>query len=246
MEYQDRVIISTPEGVDLSLTLAGAGSRFVSALIDLTIQTVIIIALTLAVRLAGAYGPALFAVLSFGVVFAYDVFFEVLASGRTPGKRRNGLRVVRAGGEPVGFVTSAIRNLIRVVDFLPFAYLLGAVCILVTKKNQRLGDLAAGTLIVRERKADRPDERALWTPSGVEGATAWDTSGISNDELAAVTRILERRFEIDTRARNELAHTLAERLRPKIPGVPEDVRGERFLESLVAAKSRGEASLRVR
>ena len=108
--------------------------------------------LTLVVLLV-VVGAALLALVSFAVVTTYDILFEVFASGRTPGKRMNGLRVVRSGGEPVRFVTSAIRNALRAIDFLPFAYVIGAVTILATRNNQRLGDIAAGTLVVRERRA---------------------------------------------------------------------------------------------
>src|SRR5947209_19253285 len=92
----------------------------------------------------------LWAVISFALITFYDIFFEGFQSGRTPGKRLNGLRVVRVEGHPVNFLTSAVRNVIRPVDFLPTAYLLGAVVILATRKNQRIGDVIAGTLVVRE------------------------------------------------------------------------------------------------
>jgi uncharacterized RDD family membrane protein YckC len=237
--YEDTVTIATPEGVELELTLAGAGSRFVSALADLTIQLVILVAAGLALDQLGDAGAALLALVSFAVVMTYDICFEVLASGRTPGKRMNRLRVVRSGGEPVGFVTSAIRNALRLIDFLPFAYVLGAVTILATRKNQRLGDIAAGTLVVREgRAATIAGSVAEAAPAPV--AVSWDTSAVTADETAAVRRFLERRWEIDLSARRELARTFASRLRPKVAGAPADVGDEEFLTLLVAAKtSRG-------
>lgn len=111
MRFDETITIATPEGVDLELTLAGAGSRFVSALVDLAIQTALLIATFVAVGLltTGAstdregLAAASFALISFLVVFAYDVLFEVLAAGRTPGKRLNGLRVVRSAGSPSAF-----------------------------------------------------------------------------------------------------------------------------------------------
>jgi uncharacterized RDD family membrane protein YckC len=236
---EDTITIATPEGVALELTLAGAGSRFVSALVDLTIQVGILIAASIAFSQLGDAGAALLALVSFGVVTTYDICFEVLASGRTPGKRMNGLRVVRSGGEPVGFVTSAIRNALRLVDFLPFAYIVGAVTILATRNNQRLGDLAAGTLVVRERRAATiAGSVAAAAPAPV--AVSWDTSAVTADETAAVRRFLERRWEIDLSARRELARTFASRLRPKVAGAPAGVGDEAFLTLLVAAKtSRG-------
>jgi uncharacterized RDD family membrane protein YckC len=247
VEYEDRVSIATPEGVDVSLTLAGAASRFVSALVDLAIQTVILVAVALVLGIIGGAGlggggvaVALWFVISLLVVSGYDVLFEVLNGGRTPGKRMNGLRVVRVEGHPVGFLTSAIRNLLRPIDFLPSAYLLGAVLILATRKNQRIGDVAAGTLVVRERVGHVPElPRATPTlaPDEERPYASWDTSGISSEELAAVRQFLARRESIDWDARTRLAQTLADRLRPKVAGAPAGLGGERFLEALVAAKS---------
>jgi uncharacterized RDD family membrane protein YckC len=245
VEYDDRLTISTPEGVDLSLTLAGVGSRFVAAITDGVIQYGTIIAA--AIVLFGADGlgagenvaSAVFAVLLFVVLFVYDVAFEVLASGRTPGKRWNGLRVVRVGGQPIGFVSSVIRNLLRLIDILPAFYLVGMTAVLLTRKNQRLGDVVAGTVVVRERRAAPQAPGALGRPTGPAPAAAagWDTSGITSQELGALRGFLERRNEIDPGARNSLAVTLEARLRPKVAGVPDDVRGERFLELLAAVKS---------
>ena len=241
MRYEDTVTIATPEGVDLELTLAGAGSRFVSALVDLGVQTVLAIATVAVVRGMRGFGQAAVALVTTLVVLGYDIFFEVLASGRTPGKRLNGMRVVRSGGEPVGFLTSAIRNVLRLVDFLPFAYVIGATTILATPKNQRLGDLAAGTLVVRDRapKAAPRGESATAPP---ETAT-WDTSAITAEEVAAVRRFLERRPEIEAGARAELARTFATRLWPKVAGAREGLDAEDFLTLLVAAKTaRGAAT----
>jgi len=225
--YDDRVTIATPEGVDLTLMLAGAGSRFASALVDILVQGAIIVAVTIVVAVAGlgGYGAAVVAIVSFVVVFGYDVSFEVLASGRTPGKRVNGLRVVRTGGEPVDLLTSVIRNLV------------GIVSILVTSRNQRLGDLAAGTLVVRERKEGRLGVRPPFVPAAPDSSAALDVSAITAEELIAVRSYLGRRHELSDGVRRQLAHMLAERLRPKVGGVTEDLRGERFLEALAAAKS---------
>ena len=207
MRYDETVTIATPEGVDLELTLAGAGSRFVSALVDLGIQTRAGASRRSRRSAAiGGFGEAAVALVTFVVVLGYDILFEVLASGRTPGKRLNGLRVVRSGGEPVGFLTSAIRNVLRLVDFLPFAYVIGAASILATRKNQRLGDVAAGTLVVRDRAREGGAAAARRRRAPAETA-AWDTSAITAEEVAAVRRFLERRHEIERRrARRARAH----------------------------------------
>jgi uncharacterized RDD family membrane protein YckC len=248
VEYEDRVRIATPEGVDLELTLAGVGSRFSAALIDFLIQIGLLIALAVAFFLGvgfGGWGDALFTVLAFLLFAGYDVLFEVFASGRTPGKRLNGIRVVRLDGSPVRFLTSATRNILRLID-IQFLYLVGIVCILVTSRNQRLGDLAAGTLIVRERLgAARPDAIAAAVtpaPSPAGDWQAWDVGGVTAEELVAVRSFLERRSELTVEARSQLAGELAEGLRRKVPGMVENGPPETFLESLVAAKEhRGRA-----
>ncbi len=158
--------MATPEGVTLEVTLAGLGSRFTASVLDGLLRAALLLALGLALFLVGATGGlptdgagavragALIAVVLvalFFVAFGYDVAFETLASGRTPGKRWTGLRVVRTSGAPVGFLTSVVRNLMRLVDMLSTFYVVGIVAVLVSKNNQRLGDMAAGTVVVRER-----------------------------------------------------------------------------------------------
>ena len=249
MSYEDRISIATPEGVDVQLTLAGVGSRFIAAVIDQLIQWAIIIAGTVGLALVGGEGAvddsdsaavaiAFFVALVFVVQFTYDVLFETLASGRTPGKRWTGLRVVRTTGAPVGFVTSAVRNLLRLVDALPGMYAVGIVAVLVSSRNQRLGDMAAGTLVVRERRGGRsraamiPPPTRSWAPP-----PAWDVSAITPDELATVRRFLDRRATLAPDARARLANELALRLRPKVVGPPEHQEAEAFLEDLSAAKA---------
>jgi uncharacterized RDD family membrane protein YckC len=239
MDFEDTLTITTPEGVDLELALAGVGSRFSAALVDILIQGTLWIGVTIAFHALGllnGWGLFTYTIIVFVIIFAYNILFEVLASGRTPGKRLNGLRVVRVGGFPVGFLASSIRNTLRLVDFLPSAYLVGCASILVAERNQRLGDLAAGTLVVRERKARSALPPPRPAPEG-PAHPSWDVGTITTSELQTVRQFLERRDSIDTGARGRLAHTLAERLRPKVGGAPSDLQGETFLEAIVAAKS---------
>jgi uncharacterized RDD family membrane protein YckC len=246
MEYEDRLTIPTPEGVDLELTLAGVGSRFASALLDYVIQLVIIVALGLVLGLgiglspgANGFAAAVWIVLSFLLFVGYDITFEVLAAGRTPGKRANGLRVVREDGGPVSFPISAARNVLRIVDILPGMYLVGILAILISGRNQRLGDLAAGTLVVRERRALPPEPVRVYRagePRAAAAAPAWDTSAIDDVELAAVRSFLARRYGLTDDARAHLARELAARLQPKVGGGVDADSPELFLERLVAAK----------
>jgi uncharacterized RDD family membrane protein YckC len=241
VQYEDRMTIETPEGVSVTVPLAGVGSRFIAAAIDFVIQATLVVlaaVVFLTFGVGGGAGPGLFAIVVFLVFFVYDVAFEVLSAGRTPGKRWTGLRVVRAGGQPVNLVTSAIRNLVRPVDFLPSAYLVGIASILATKRNQRLGDLAAGTVVARApRKGVRPEQRvvAAELPSSL---VAWDVSAVTASDIATVRSFLERRASLEWGARTELARTMASRLRPRVGGVSAaaPLSDEDFLEQLARVK----------
>jgi uncharacterized RDD family membrane protein YckC len=244
VSYEDRISIATPEGVDLELTLAGVGSRCVARLLDQLLQTAVIIALLLLAGLAGDGSAgvvvALLVTMVFLVQFGYDVLFETLASGRSPGKRWTGLRVVRVDGAPVGFVTSAVRNLLRLVDFLPGMYGVAIVAVLMSSRNQRLGDMAAATLVVREKRVAAPaSESGALRSSQRWGAdpTGWDVSAVSAEELATVRRFLERRTGLTPEARGRLAGELTVRLLPKVVGPADGMQPEAFLEDLVAAKA---------
>jgi hypothetical protein len=147
--------------------------------------------------------------------------------------------VVRIGGRPVGFVSSAIRNMVRIVDFLPSLYLVGIIATVSTKLNQRLGDLAAGTVVVREKPTTIAAAPAPSSPVETDGGLTgtWDLSAVTNDDLAMVRRFLERRTELTPQARGHLAHELAGRLYPKVIGAPV-LPPETFLEYLSAAKAK--------
>lgn len=239
MVFEDRLTIDTPEGVPLELTLAGVGSRCTAALIDYVFQTLILVALGILLAVLGldpfsgaTFASAIWILWIFLVFWGYDIAFEVLNSGRTPGKRMNGLRVVRESGAPINFTTSTVRNVLRIIDILPSFYLVGISAILTTSRNQRVGDLVAGTLVVRERKV-LPAETRI-SPS--IQVPAWDTSAIGADELDAVVAFLARRRDLPSGARMQLASELAGRLRPKVGGAAEADGDEMFLERLVAAK----------
>lgn len=243
MSYEDRISIATPEGVELDLTLAGVGSRSVARLLDQLLQTAVIIAVLVLGGMAADGNGSGFVVAAtvaslFLVQFGYDVLFETLASGRSPGKRWTGLRVVRIDGAPIGFLTSAVRNLVRLVDFLPGVYGVGILAVLVSRRNQRLGDMAAGTLVVREKRTVHPATSAWPAPtSWGTDHSGWDVSAVTADEVATVRRFLERRTGLALTARERLAVELATRLRPKVAGPPDSITAEAFLEAVVRAKA---------
>jgi uncharacterized RDD family membrane protein YckC len=237
VEFEDRLATATPEGIELELMLAGLGSRATAGLVDLVLKALLAGAVLLAAALAlGDLGLAV-VVPSIGLVlFLYDVLFEVLGDGRTPGKRLNALRVVRSSGRPVDLRASAVRNALRLVDGIAFSYLPTIVCVLATRRNQRPGDLAADTLVVRDVRAVQASPRALAPPPGA-GEIVLDVTGVGREELAAVRSFLARRDELDSSVRVRLASQLAAALRPRVGGATTGLPNERLLEHVAAAKA---------
>ena len=140
--------IATPEGVELQLPVAGLAPRALAWLIDFLIKFVIFFALQLVAQFMGELGEGFLYLNLFAVLWLYNVLFEIFMNGATPGKRVLGLRVVNADGTPVGWSGAVVRNLIRPVDALPSVYTIGLLSVLLTKNMQRLGDLAANTVVV--------------------------------------------------------------------------------------------------
>jgi uncharacterized RDD family membrane protein YckC len=211
-------------------------------MLDFLIQFVAILALWLAVIGAGGIGfsgiaIAIFSIVSFLLIFGYDVAFEVLNNGRTPGKSAAGIRVVNLDGDPIGFVTSSVRNLLRIADFLPIFYLVGSVSIVATTRDQRLGDLAAGTVVIRER-FDGQRQAGYIAPVTVpvEQIATWDVTAIDADDLRVVRHFLERRLAMPWPVRTYFGIELAKRMWPKLVGVPNEIHQEFLLEGIVVAK----------
>ena len=157
--------VVTPEGVSLHLPAAGPVPRALAWLIDLGIRGGLMMVCSMVFAVLGRGGVGLYAVALFVVVWFYPVVFEA-TWGRTPGKRALGLRVVAANGAPVGWLASFVRNLLRVVDMLPFAYTAGLVTSLADPWSRRLGDMVAGTLVVHasDRDAYDTDGHAVMAP----------------------------------------------------------------------------------
>jgi len=140
-------ILETPEGATLKLRPAGAPVRALAWSIDLLIRSLLLFALGMVASFFGEVGVGFYLIAIFFIDWFYNVVFEVLR-GATPGKRRLGLVVVNDNGTPVTWSASLLRNLLRVVDFLPFGYGLGLLWCLFHAQFKRLGDVAAGTLVV--------------------------------------------------------------------------------------------------
>ncbi|WP_031323722.1 RDD family protein [Stutzerimonas stutzeri] len=201
----NRLRVETPEGIDLLLRPAGLVPRALAFAVDLAIRGAILLALFTTFGLLGKFGIGLGALLLFLVQWWYMVLFEVLNQGRTPGKYWLGLRVVHDDGTPVGWASSLTRNLLRFVDLLPFGYFLGALSCLGHPMFKRLGDIAAGTLVVyRETPAARP---TLPPAEPVPPPT-----GLSLHEQRALIAFSERQSSLTPERRRELASILAEPL----------------------------------
>lgn len=140
--------VATPEGVELRLPVAGLASRVMAWLIDAIIKFIALIVGGIIGGFLGDFGTGIYLLAIFILLWFYNVLFEVFADGATPGKKALGLRVMSSNGTPVGWTNSLLRNLIRAVDALPGCYAFGCVAVLLSRDFQRLGDMAAGTLVV--------------------------------------------------------------------------------------------------
>jgi uncharacterized RDD family membrane protein YckC len=241
VELDDRVSVAGAEGLDHEMVLAGLGSRVAAAMVDLILQVLALTVLTFVGGLFGDAGVVLVSVGGFMVMLGYPVVAEAFAGGQTVGKRVFGMTVVRRDGTPVTFLTATVRNLVRVVDILPGTYLVGAVAIFVSPLNQRVGDMAAGTLVVNRPRAGAGNlvsvTGSAMAPVLSPGVVGWDVSSVTAEEVAAVRSFLLRRSELDPGHRANLAQTLAFQLLPKVAGVPLDGGPEVFLERVAAART---------
>jgi uncharacterized RDD family membrane protein YckC len=235
VDLDETFVIATPEGLEFEVLLAGLGSRFIAGLADLVIQGILAVILVLVSLAIGGFLIAVEAIGLFVILLLYPILFEVLGHGRTPGKRLSHLRVLRDDGSPVDLQASAIRNLVRLIDGLPLFYLPTVVSIAVTERNQRPGDLAAGTVVVREPRAVKPPGRSTRPPVPVPQGL--ETSAVTPQELAAVRRFLARRDSMDPGPRRELARRLAAGLRDKVGSAPANLAPEALLEGIAESRS---------
>lgn len=210
--------VLTPEYVEFRFTLAGLYSRLLAWLLDslivLTVTLAVLTGLSTALAFFPGFASALSYVIYFLVDWGYSIAFETAWSGQTLGKRALGLRVIQQSGVRIGFYHAALRNLARAVDRLPLLYLVGGVTALLSRSHQRLGDMLAGTIVVRERRLKVPS--ALGAPTG-EGLLADPlfvsrVQRLSAEAREAVLSAALRREELRMEARLRLFAALGERL----------------------------------
>ena len=223
------VDVRTAEAVAVRYELAGLGSRFLALVVDLAIQLLVAAAALVVVILFGVlersfdHGVstpaelklgytiliAVGAIGSFLLLFGYFIAFELLWNGQSPGKRLLGLRVIRDGGFPVDAGASVIRNLTRVIEAGLGFYVLSGFVTLLSPENKRLGDFAAGTIVVRDNAAAIPELAAL-------GDDDVANDGLDREDRALIGAYLARRKNLDAGASGEIAAAIAARIRPKL------------------------------
>ncbi len=213
----DRTIaVRTPESIAFDYELAGLGSRFLAVTVDMLIQLICAIALlwamtAFALRFGGeslrassgrtveSLAIATLVLLGFLLFFGYFIIFEIAWNGQTPGKRLIGIRVVRDGGFPVDFISSVVRNLVRVLEVGLGFYAISALSALLSAQNKRLGDFAAGTIVVRDARIQVPS-LPLRASSEIR---------LSEDERSLINRFIDRRSALAPMQRRALAAQIA-------------------------------------
>jgi uncharacterized RDD family membrane protein YckC len=228
---EETLIIETPERVPLHFALASIGNRFLACAFDHALQTLFIGLLYLVFTLMGnmldfggmkdapKWALALLILTGFVIWSSYFIIFEWRLNGQTPGKRWLKLRVIREDGRPITFWEAAVRNLLRIFDIMPFPfYSIGLISVFVSLRDQRVGDLVAGTVVVREREAQAPtfdqvfnapvSDTALRRSFNPVQFTA-EISSITEREIEVVEIFLRRRFDLPDQARIWMAWRVA-------------------------------------
>jgi uncharacterized RDD family membrane protein YckC len=235
--------IVTPEAVVLEFETAGIGSRGICRFVDFLIQGALIVGVVLLAATMPDLAGVITAIVGVALAFlGYPIVCEVLMQGRSPGKATMGLRAVTIEGAPISARHAFIRSIVGIVDFLvPPGGLFAVGTCLLTARDQRLGDLAAGTIVVRERTAKAPAAAVWFTPPpGLEAYTAGlDVSSVSDAQFGLVRTFLLRVADLSPQARYSLAVRLADPLTALLrTQPPPGVAPETFLVCVAAAHQR--------
>ena len=249
-DFRRHLTVETPEQVEVRYEIAGIGSRILAAIAD----QLIIVAWGLGLLIffglfsmgtgVGGGISRLIWFIVWGVgTFAYFIFFEAFRQGQTPGKRANGIRVVQTTGHPITFGAAVARNLLRAADFLPAGYVVGSAMVMLHPSARRLGDLVAGTIVVR----DRPFEAAkpVEAPARTERAVAPPIAAsplLTDEEFRLLTAFRERRAALTPEVATRLADSLVARFAARFP--TRDPDPARFLLELHLAEQDRRAGAR--
>ncbi len=193
--------IEVPEGVELSLAVAGLVSRSLAFMIDLLVRWAVLAAVASFIGYLGNFGGGLFLIIVFLVEWFYPVLFEVFNHGQTIGKKSMGIMVINDDGTPIDWSSSIVRNLLRFADFLPAFFGFGVLSMLINKDFKRLGDLAAGTLVVHKRKLNQSELK--FEEEGVAPKLP-----LTLAEQSAIIGFAERSAQMSESRANELASYL--------------------------------------
>ncbi|MDQ5824301.1 MAG: RDD family protein [Chloroflexota bacterium] len=196
----EQLTISTPEQVAFEYEMAGIGSRFVAALLDHLILGVTVLLIACAASMVGLVGVfsnaagddaaggvflvlAILTLVIFLIIWGYFVVFETVWNGQTPGKRAGRLRVIRYNGQPIGAGEAMVRNLVRLVDFMPGFYGVGLLSMFIDKNARRLGDFAAGTIVIREGEQTRLHHVRVTQPAQTQSSYSPYATGSPTQSL---------------------------------------------------------------
>ncbi|HEY9760827.1 MAG TPA: RDD family protein [Oculatellaceae cyanobacterium] len=241
--------ISTPENVDLHLELAGLGNRILACVIDTFVSLLLNTAITIGLLLlwfalkqmsvpsgmqaaVSTYLLMLGITANFLVIFGYYLFFEGLWHGQTPGKRIVQIRVIEQNGQPITWSSAIVRNLIRIAD--QSILLMGLLCMFLDKNERRIGDFAAGTMVIRERTPEVSTIKITGESDGNNAPPQLDVGRITPDEYDLLTTFLKRREKIKD-ARESVANQLTSYFKQKLGEEDYPGTAESFLESIYSA-----------
>jgi uncharacterized RDD family membrane protein YckC len=233
----NQVQVTTPEQVSLNYKIAGLGSRATAQILDWLILILVNFALffcfgvltkVLPVSFAetvNSYLNAIVLITLFFLLWGYFLLFEYFATGRTPGKMLVGIRVIQDNGQSLTFLTSAVRNLVRIIDFLPAFYLLGILMIFFHSQHKRIGDLAAGTIVVYQRKTKRKKKKNRLEKAIEKRLTAnpvlleldeWTIKKFGSREWKLIETFIKRRPSLAAKEQNDMTLQVAAILFPML------------------------------
>lgn len=219
----DATYLETPENVRLAFRIAGPGARLGAYLLDVAIRTMVLYAIVLAFSIvlmpfaSSGLPVGAYFVVAFLLEWGYGCLFETLWNGQTPGKRAFRLRVIKTGGYAIGFYDAMLRNLLRAADFAPAFYAAGFIAAASSPRMQRIGDMVAGTMVVRERR-----DRLTGALEGLRDFPPLPLESfrfgyrLSERTLETIERLFQRRLELATARVDEIAAILAEPLTKRL------------------------------
>jgi uncharacterized RDD family membrane protein YckC len=241
----EKLTIETPEQTSIEFPLAGIGSRFLAILIDSLIQGAVLVVLGLVLlgvgygfvgtgfdqtSAAGTWVIAVLILIYFLLMYGYFMLFESIWNGQTPGKRLTHIRVIKDSGQSITAIDAVGRNLLRLVDQLPFAYGIGVLCAWISPQSKRLGDYVAGTVVVHEKPFETVAPQ--WIASAQVSPHQYGASRLTPEEFALVETFLSRRSALEAGVRYDTATGIVRRIESKLTLPHERPSAEKLLEEL--------------